>query len=384
MEKPTEPFMYIAGRPYSFSEPGGSCSQLESLTEEKGDNIVRHLGESMKILLYKSSRWDRKPLGEYQKGVQRGRDSFVLEPLVSVSAKLEDFAKIRIDRAKEGIMYEVLDWVYMLKYNCEDVYSKMAVRLMKGEGNSFISNEEAYQWQIAFWERNHLNLVVEMTLPDNRGCFSTAADLFEPTSNVPFSSFVISLYSHKPELLQKMYERGYGRKPLSRETPPPDFIFNDGKDEASRLYGIIQKIEQYNEKSGRTGVSEPEIRSILTPLEQAILLPITTEINGLYGKYKYVLDSKRDEEDKYEILSLIDTLRDNYIVAKQACGEDPWEHYFLTESLPKARDFYKNYMGSDREDGLISNHHHYTENFTLIEYSIQERNVKLRNQSNSS
>ncbi len=384
MEKPTQPFFYISGRPYSFSDSALDCHVLESLTEERGDNIIQHLGKNMEIAFYNSSKNSEKILEKNKKKVKKDDQYFRLDPITIVTAKLDDCAKIKIDKAKEGTIYEGFDWIYLLKYDCEngDIYSKMSFNLMKNKADSFISNEEAYQKKVAYCKREDLGQVVNIILPNNNGSFSTPVDIFSPNSNKQISSFIISLYSHKPLLLQKSHFNEHDPTSLSPKMPLPLFVFNDGKDEAIRIDEIYQKMEHYEEKSGRKGVGELEIRYVLTSLEQALFLPITKEIGRLYSKYNYSSSARRNEEDRFTILNLIELLRKEYIAVKQTCGENPYGHSFLTESLPNATDFYKNYMGSDRENGLISDHSHYMENFLLIEYSIQERKVKLRRQSN--
>lgn len=377
MEKPEPPFLYIAGRPYLPSEPAKEDYFPESLTEEKGDNLAQYLGKSVELQFSKTPRWDGKQVVKDKRVIDRmtekGYEAFVLEPWISVPARLDDFAKIRIDGTGRGIMYEVLDWIYLFKYTCETEF--LSRDLEKGISSS-VPSEEAYQWQIAYWNRNNIELVVDVPLPESR-IFSTTVDLFTPEAVSLVSTFVLGLYSHKPKLLREMHRKGYGRKPLSRELPPPCIIFNDGKTEANRLDEILGKIEDCEKKTGKG--AQYAIFTHLTFAERATLLPITDEIERLY--YRYILDKKKDEEERYEILSLIDTLKDNYIEAKQACGENPWAHYFLTECLPKARNFYKDYMGSGHEDGLISNHGHHLENFVLIEYAVQWRRGKLRKQS---
>ena len=192
MDEPSTPFLYVSGRPYLPLTPA-KPKYPESLVEKKGDCITKEMGRIFEM------RFDISPR------ISFGGDTIKYSPYASSRAKLTDFAKIPYDGSGFGQIYEVFDWYYRFAFEVTDEDIKRMLLERRDHPMYGIDSRKAFgsataHWGTARWSALTLDLLLE-----GESKFRTDVDVFAPSGEDPSGLVIIGAYSHKPDILKKMY-----------------------------------------------------------------------------------------------------------------------------------------------------------------------------------
>lgn len=217
LPSPPEPFVYIAGRPYLPLTPAHMHFPV-SLTEEKGDALLQHLGKEVSI-----SFRECPPTWE---GGSIFRSSASYQPYAAASALVESAAKIpyrqeelrHIDHNEEVLSNlfdtnstkthepnSVFDWYYQFQFRVSD--SSFMKKIMSRHDRRLPHSQEAYSQLLH--QRGGANWGgLEIELPLSQiDIFRTDIDLFAPPHSHTPTVVIVSLHSHNPEALLKYRNR---------------------------------------------------------------------------------------------------------------------------------------------------------------------------------
>ncbi len=344
MEKPNEPFMYIAGRPYLPLE-AIKPRYPESLTEEKGDVIVQSVGKVTEVKFDISPRWKEQPMVlENGRVVQEN-----YEPFVTIVSTLEEYSKEKIGSMEE------FDYFYRFKYRAKD----NSLEKLLERKDHFINNEDAFEQYIAHHGMQRWSyLTMDIPLFGLGKSFRTDVDVFVPDSTSG-GIFIIGLYSHKKEKLQRMQ--------LEKDIRSIASFWKYSKDDERKLDEIIERIDTYYPNKQ---VDVNEVMASLSPDEYEFFLPSTFKILQLHKQFV----SKKDERDKNDILESIDMLKKYHLMTEEQCDESPESGMVPVKVLSEARNFYLSSDGTEHKKFITD----YFGKFALVEYSIQKKRAELR------